>query len=667
VTLGPGARALVVKNRAALEARYGSGLNVVGTFADTGFDNAGQRIVLRDAQGLAIHDFTYSDRGAWPGRADGDGSSLEIIDPEGDYRDGRSWRPSSQYGGSPGRDGGGPVDTVVINEVLSRSSGSGVGPDRIELLNVTDRPVDLSGWYLSDSIDQLDRFVMPAGTTIDGGDYLVLTSSQLGFGLSGKQGEDVWLVEAEPGGPAARFVDQVRFGGAEPGVSFGRWPSGQPGSELFPMTRRTFGGPNSGPVAGDVVISEVHYQPRLALFEHNFDDGTAGAFTPKLGNWTVQDGQYKVTPGAEGDTISTIAGLGPLAGPVRIGASVTVPTRSGFRTNAALIFDYYGPDNFKFASVHAKTGRWRIGQRDEEKWRVLAERKEYVPADASFEMVLEIAGSVATLRLDGVEKATYDFGVPLGGGSVGLGSKSGSALFDNVRVELPSEAGGEFVELASVAGQPVSLAGWRLAGGVEFAFPAGTTIEQGAALVVVGFDPDNAVLADAFRARYGAGGDVRLVGPYTGRLDNGGATVALVQPLVATGAPEGFTLVDRASYDDQPPWPAAADGPALARRAAAAFGDFATSWIGRRPTPGYAFVGPPGDMDQDGTIDADDLDDFVLALRNPPAYAALRHLPAALAGDLDGDGDLDFDDIDELLDLLAAARAGVVVQASRLQ
>ena len=56
------------------------------------------------------------------------------------------------------------------------------------------------------------------------------------------------------------FVDQVQFGPARLGESFGRWP--EPTGELYPMSALTLGGPNSGPRVGPVIISEVMYHPR---------------------------------------------------------------------------------------------------------------------------------------------------------------------------------------------------------------------------------------------------------------------------------------------------------------------------------------------------------------------------------------------------------------------
>lgn len=52
-----------------------------------------------------------------------------------------------------------------------------------------------------------------------------------------------------------------------------------------------------------------------------------------------------------------------------------------------------------------------------------------------------------------------------------------------------------------------------------------------------------------------------------------------------------------------------------------------------------------GDVDCDGDVDFDDIDDFVQGLQDPEAYRAIYGLPPDRKGDTDGDFDLDFDDI----------------------
>jgi hypothetical protein len=116
--LAAGDYVLVVKNRAAFELRYGPGLPVAGEYAGQ-LDNAGERITLLDAQSQIIADFIYGTDAPWPVVADGDGPSLEVIDPDAGLASPQSWVASTIVGGSPG--GANPAHLIL--EILRRESG----------------------------------------------------------------------------------------------------------------------------------------------------------------------------------------------------------------------------------------------------------------------------------------------------------------------------------------------------------------------------------------------------------------------------------------------------------------------------------------------------------------------------------------------------------------
>ncbi len=101
--LGPGQKLLLVANQAAFEFRYGTGLPVAGEYSGS-LDNDGEQIVLNDATGTAIQDFTYNDAPPWPDSPDGDGYSLTLIDPNNNPNHGvaLNWRSSVGIGGTPG-------------------------------------------------------------------------------------------------------------------------------------------------------------------------------------------------------------------------------------------------------------------------------------------------------------------------------------------------------------------------------------------------------------------------------------------------------------------------------------------------------------------------------------------------------------------------------------
>lgn len=90
----------------------------------------------------------------------------------------------------------------------------------------------------------------------------------------------------------------------------------------------------------------------------------------------------------------------------------------------------------------------------------------------------------------------------------------------------PDEDEFEFLELRNVSAAPVSLPGYRLSGGVDFAFSANsglTELAPGGRLLLV-------ANATAFASRYPGVGPV--AGEYTGRLGNGGARLTLTGPLL---------------------------------------------------------------------------------------------------------------------------------------
>jgi hypothetical protein len=265
--LAPGQRIVIARNRTVFQQVYGNSVNLAPGNYSGKLANEGEGLLLRGPVGEVLQDFAYSDSGDWPGRADGKGSTLEIIDPLGDPKSAGNWRPSSEYAGTPGTAGVGPVNRVIINEVLTHTDLPQV--DAIELYNPTAAPINIGGWYLSDSSTNYKKYQIPAGTIIAAGQYLVFTEAQfnasppvgsnVAFSLS-SEGESVYLLSPGTGlQPFNSFEDRVEFGAAINGESFGRWPNAT--GELYPMKSVTLGAANSGPRIGPVVITEIMYNP----------------------------------------------------------------------------------------------------------------------------------------------------------------------------------------------------------------------------------------------------------------------------------------------------------------------------------------------------------------------------------------------------------------------
>jgi hypothetical protein len=103
--LGAGKRLLLIRNRAAFEARYGA-LVGIQSFEYTGrFNNDGEQLLITGNGQKPIHDFTYNDQLPWPTEPDGGGSSLILVNPADGPPHGKpaSWTTSRYLGGSPGK------------------------------------------------------------------------------------------------------------------------------------------------------------------------------------------------------------------------------------------------------------------------------------------------------------------------------------------------------------------------------------------------------------------------------------------------------------------------------------------------------------------------------------------------------------------------------------
>ncbi|MGE5293325.1 MAG: lamin tail domain-containing protein, partial [Solirubrobacterales bacterium] len=92
----------------------------------------------------------------------------------------------------------------------------------------------------------------------------------------------------------------------------------------------------------------------------------------------------------------------------------------------------------------------------------------------------------------------------------------------------PSEGLPEYIEVYNHTATPFDIADWRLTGGVDYAFPAFSA----GAVDRTFFQPFERILLSSvdettLRAAYSIPSTVRVYGPWTGSLKNGGERVSL--------------------------------------------------------------------------------------------------------------------------------------------
>lgn len=183
-----------------------------------------------------------------------------------------------------------PLTNVIIHEVLSHTDPP--YEDAVELYNPTDTPVDLSGWFLSDSEADPKRYRIPDGTILPALGYRVFYQADFGspdgeqdapprFSFNSARGDAVYLFQATPTGELTGYRASATFGPAPNGIPWGVHPTSQ-GLDFTLLSHPTFGvtrpsdviqfrtgqgASNAPPLVGPVVINEIMYQP--------FDDTNA--------------------------------------------------------------------------------------------------------------------------------------------------------------------------------------------------------------------------------------------------------------------------------------------------------------------------------------------------------------------------------------------------------
>jgi hypothetical protein len=141
----------------------------------------------------------------------------------------------------------GRISPLVINELMASNTKSLSDPqkefdDWIELHNLSDNQIDLSGMYLSDKKENPKKWTFPENTTIPAGGYLILWADEdvedepglhINFKLS-NGGEFVILTDRDERGN--RVLDSIKFGKQRKDTPIGRFPDGTGDFRTMRMT-----------------------------------------------------------------------------------------------------------------------------------------------------------------------------------------------------------------------------------------------------------------------------------------------------------------------------------------------------------------------------------------------------------------------------------------------
>ena len=245
--------------------------------------------------------------------------------------------------------------------------------------------------------------------------------------------------------------------------------NGEPDGELGLVLQQDFAWQTATGASPELLLDVIPGGEREVLAATGFNDDSTEGFRRDSGNpEVVINGRLEISPVNLGeDAVSVYVIEDELPSYFEFLATINAdkPT-GGSKSNAFLIFDYQGPEDFKFAGVNISNNNIEMGRRDASGWHVDEQTPSQLKPDQDYNLLLSINGLAATLVVNNNElfshtfEARVDGGVTYGlnAGFIGIGADNSTARIDNVVVQiLPPEVTLEVIEDFSDAVEDLTL------------------------------------------------------------------------------------------------------------------------------------------------------------------------------------------------------------------
>lgn len=572
----------------------------------------------------------------------------------------------------------GPRSALRVNEWMANNSGG--ADDYFEICNTTNRPLDISGVFLTDQAAAPTKFRIPNLSFIGTGWISgilqfeadnVNTNTQrypadhVNFALS-NNGEAVGIYDTD----GFTSIDFITFGAAVNGVSEGRLPdgAGPVGIPAGNPNRVSFPKMNDYPTASPgepnfLIFTNLYINELLAHTDPPLEDAIEFINTSPAGvnisGWWLSNSRsdrkrYQVPSGPD---------LAP--GGFRVIYEGTLSS-AGFNSSAAHVpftFNSARGDQAVLSQVDANgnlTG-WIAFEEFEASANAISfgHYNTSVPGDYKFVALtsptfgVNEPGSVLEFRNGNGQANSAPRVGPIVINEIMFAPSNTVYVGTNGLTVTDQNPYEEYIELRNIATTRTNLFvvetfegtnasdpnvlvtnRWRLQKAVEFSFPL-VSLDANESCLVVGFNPltEPAALAN-FRARFGIPNSVQIFGPWNGRLSDAGDAIELYRPDPIQQPPHPdaglvpYIRIDKANYSSAN-WPGGAEGTgmSLQRKNSLRFGNDPINWAVASPTAGRPTSGEFADTDGDGIPD-----------QWETAYGFSPTNPADAADDPDHDG-----------------------------
>jgi hypothetical protein len=222
--------------------------------------------------------------------------------------------------------------------------------------------------------------------------------------------------------------------------------NGEPHGELGLVTQKDKGlwqdqtGGPSDPQPGNIPGGR-----RDVVKSSDWNDGALD-FAPDSGVFTVLHGSLRVAAESIGLDAAAVVYLDaylPRYYEISARLSSDKPIQ-GWKANSYLIFDYYGPDDFKFAGIDISNDKIVMGEKVGPDWIVRAQKPVQVKPDVWYDVLVAVNGTTVTVVVDGETAFTYAFDTrliddevyDLNTGLIGFGSDNAKGRIDDFKVQL---------------------------------------------------------------------------------------------------------------------------------------------------------------------------------------------------------------------------------------
>ena len=164
-------------------------------------------------------------------------------------------------------------------------------------------------------------------------------------------------------------------------------------------------------------------------FTEDFAEASTNPFEEQMGDWMIVDGHYSGSV-AEGDRAITTWAI-----EVATWSLLEFEALINTETTGGLIFDYYDADNFKFTAIDAIADQVVIGHHTSKGWFIDASVDASIETGTSYNLGISMLGTSVSVTLNDQAVVGHVFNSLLTDGFIGLLSKDGATLFDDVVVQ----------------------------------------------------------------------------------------------------------------------------------------------------------------------------------------------------------------------------------------